>query len=169
MPIIHVLSPGSGLRSFTLSKPSVTFGRGADCDVSLPEESRLSRVHLRFEQRASGGWAAIDAGSSNGTTYMGQRIAHHVIADGDLLCVGQLQIQVRLTDQPPTLLGGQAAKTSDDALQAAAVTGRVSDDSAPLQLSGDQLQLTTQVMPPNRKQPRHKLARRMRPAPRRGR
>jgi hypothetical protein len=56
--------------------PVVTVGRGAQCDVVLPDDS-VSDVHARLEYD-TGGWRLTDLESTNGTTVEGVRLAPHI-------------------------------------------------------------------------------------------
>jgi hypothetical protein len=69
---------------------SMTVGRRAEADVSLPWDLEVSRLHAEFEWKA-GEWLLCDDGfSQNGTFVNGLRIhGRRRLADGDLVRVGQ--------------------------------------------------------------------------------
>lgn len=75
-----------------LLRDRVTFGR--DCDGFLLADSRASRRHAEF-LRVGGEVRVRDLGSSNGTTRNGQPItAETVLAEGDIVGIGQAEIVV---------------------------------------------------------------------------
>lgn len=57
------VEPAAGARS-------ITVGRSTENDVVI-DDATLSRIHMRLERGEGGRWAAIDLGSSNGTTVDG--------------------------------------------------------------------------------------------------
>ncbi len=91
-----------------LTSGELTVGRGADCDVRL-EEPSVSRRHARL--RIDGAAAEVeDLGSSNGTLLDGQRLqAPACLEAGQLLTLGNLQLQVEPADRPTTTGGTRAA------------------------------------------------------------
>jgi len=74
-------------------------GRGADCDLSLPECRQLSRRH--FELRREGdGFILSDLKSRNGTRVEGlsSPISRHILCDGDIIQAGDLMFVFLLAD-----------------------------------------------------------------------
>ena len=86
----------------------VTIGRSEDCDVSLPYDSQVSRVHARLicacddetlnegEVRRRTRLRLVDVGSRNGT-YLGQqrlRDESAPLKPGDLFRVGRTWLRV---------------------------------------------------------------------------
>jgi len=69
---------------------SVTLGRRAEADISLPWDLEVSRLHAELEWKA-GEWLLCDDGfSQNGTFVNGLRIhGRRRLADGDLVRIGQ--------------------------------------------------------------------------------
>ena len=69
---------------------SLTLGRRAEADISLPWDPEVSRLHAELECKA-GEWLICDDGfSQNGTFVNGLRIhGRRRLADGDLLRLGQ--------------------------------------------------------------------------------
>jgi predicted component of type VI protein secretion system len=67
----------------------VTIGRGPSCDVGLPWDSEVSRVHAELV-RIGDDWAVVDDGlSTNGTFVGGERIERRRrLRDGDELRCG---------------------------------------------------------------------------------
>ena len=78
---IHVLSGND---------PSVTVGRRAEADISVPWDGEMSRLHAELRLHA-GEWTVSDDGlSQNGTWVNGLRLAgRRRLADGDLLKIGR--------------------------------------------------------------------------------
>lgn len=76
-------------QAFSLQRTVVSIGRGADNDVSLPEQG-VSRHHARLE-RCPQGWLLTDLGSTNGTYVNGQRMREHeayLLRPGDGVSIG---------------------------------------------------------------------------------
>lgn len=74
------------------TKPLLTLGRGADCDMILPHES-VSRVHAVV--RCTGKEMVIEDRSTYGTYVNGERARSRAIAPGDTLRLGPYEIAVR--------------------------------------------------------------------------
>ncbi|RMF37877.1 MAG: FHA domain-containing protein [Chloroflexi bacterium] len=73
-----------------IDREAITIGRGADCDIILPER-QVSRHHARIERRNEG-YYLVDLGSKNGTYVNGEEVhAPYRLQDGDeiqiALCV----------------------------------------------------------------------------------
>ena len=66
-----------------------TIGRQEACDVALPEDPSVSRVHAVLD-RIGDEWTLVDDGSSrNGSFVNGQRVhGRQLLRDGDLIRVG---------------------------------------------------------------------------------
>jgi hypothetical protein len=83
---------------FTLTKDleRVTVGRGAACDVHLPLDPEVSRLHAELE-RLGDTWVLVDDGlSRNGTFANGERItARHRLAGGDVVRCGDTLLTFR--------------------------------------------------------------------------
>ncbi|MBN1967130.1 MAG: FHA domain-containing protein [Anaerolineae bacterium] len=45
----------------------LTLGRRDDCDIVLPYDTQISRLHARLRYRRDSGWVLEDNGSRNGT------------------------------------------------------------------------------------------------------
>ena len=78
---IHVLSG---------NLPSLTVGRSAEADISVPWDPEMSRLHAELKLHA-GEWTVSDDGlSQNGTWVNGLRLAgRRRLADGDLVKIGR--------------------------------------------------------------------------------
>jgi hypothetical protein len=76
----------------------VTIGRQEACDVALPEDPSVSRVHAVLD-RIGNEWTLVDDGSSrNGSFVNGQRVhGRQRLRDGDLVRVGDTLIAFRFT------------------------------------------------------------------------
>jgi transcriptional regulator of acetoin/glycerol metabolism len=105
-------------------------GRGAECHIRL-EHPSVSRDHAEL-QRQGPIVALRDLGSTNGTYLNGERTEHGVIADNDVLRIGDFVGIVRLSErvieaQPfselaPELWGGPSLRRVLETAEAAAET-----------------------------------------------
>jgi class 3 adenylate cyclase len=78
---------------------SVVVGRDLNCDLRL-DGRRVSRRHLRLDNRNDGIRVVADAGSHNGTFVNGNRITEQgvIIQEGDVVSVGEWEGRVELRD-----------------------------------------------------------------------
>jgi len=97
-----------------------TIGRQPACDIALPEDPSVSRVHAVLE-RIGEEWTLVDDGSSrNGSFVNGQRMhGRQLLRDGDVVRVGDTQLVFRAhrehaiaetlpaTAAPPPISGAQ--------------------------------------------------------------
>jgi hypothetical protein len=85
--VIHRLLPSSG---------PVAIGRREQCDVSLPWDDEVSRLHAELEQ-VGAAWTVIDDGlSRNGSFVNTDRLqGRRRLRDGDVLAVGRTSIVFR--------------------------------------------------------------------------
>ena len=87
MPKAKLLING-GEREISIGEGVTTVGRVADNDVSLADDSNVSRYHAEIETRGDDFWL-IELGSSNGTTVGGARVYDEKrLVDGDLIVLG---------------------------------------------------------------------------------
>src|ERR671922_523230 len=91
-PFLVYRAEDGAQRIFTLGadRTSVTVGRRAEADISIPWDPEMSRLHAELEIRA-GEWTICDDGfSQNGTWVNGLRLAgRRRLNDGDLVRVGR--------------------------------------------------------------------------------
>jgi len=74
----------------TLTRDPVVIGRLSSADIVL-SDSNVSRRHAEL-RRDDDGWAVVDLGSTNGTKVNGERVQHHLLADGDRLSFGTSEL-----------------------------------------------------------------------------
>lgn len=76
---------------------NLTVGRSEDCDVALPWDEQVSRVHAELVQVGGLDWALSDGGlSRNGTFINGQRIVERRrLTDGDTMRFGHTAVLFR--------------------------------------------------------------------------
>jgi hypothetical protein len=79
-----------------LAGDAVTVGRAADCDVGLPWDREVSRLHAQLEP-AGLHWVLVDDGlSRNGSFVNGERVSgRRLLRDGDRLCFGETPVFYR--------------------------------------------------------------------------
>jgi hypothetical protein len=70
----------------------VVVGRSKRCDVVLADPS-VSGHHLQIRCATRGGWFAIDLGSTNGTWFLGRRVARTAVEPGDQLMLGHAVVR----------------------------------------------------------------------------
>jgi DNA-binding winged helix-turn-helix (wHTH) protein len=87
-----------GERRVTVLQGTSTLGRGADCDIVIPDQS-VSRLHARLH--VTGNVAEIeDVHSKNGTRVQGERIAERVVlAPNLILTFGNVPAVFRQVDR----------------------------------------------------------------------
>jgi pSer/pThr/pTyr-binding forkhead associated (FHA) protein len=100
IPQLVIIQPGHASREFRLETEIVTMGRALDNDISLPDDSNISRYHAEIEKRGDSYWL-IDLGSSNGSTINDGPIElERPLEDGDLICLGgSTIIEFHVSDQ----------------------------------------------------------------------
>jgi pSer/pThr/pTyr-binding forkhead associated (FHA) protein len=90
-------------RIFVLDGASslVHIGRGPACEIALPWDTEVSRVHGILE-RAGGHWTLVDDGlSRNGSFVNGHRVRGRTrLADGDELAVGRTRLLFTSAQEP---------------------------------------------------------------------
>ena len=92
VPILVVQEGSLAGRRWSIDQPSITIGRGEECDIVLPDR-QVSRMHARVS-REDDGFYAEDLGSKNGTYVNGMPVKEKVkLQDGDEL---QVALSVRM-------------------------------------------------------------------------
>jgi serine phosphatase RsbU (regulator of sigma subunit) len=98
MKEIQILSPDGNSRIFALEGESVSLGRSVSAQISFPDDTGLSRLHLVIERDTDGVWALRDLGSRNGTTLNGAKVIDRtLLKSGDRIAAGHL---VLIYDNP---------------------------------------------------------------------
>ncbi|WP_299756644.1 FHA domain-containing protein [uncultured Chloroflexus sp.] len=109
--VLHISEP-SVERDVVLGAQPVTLGRAPDNDLVL--QSRfVSARHARIEPDGQG-HRIVDVGSRNGLLFAGQRVTERVLADGDVIRIGD-----PATGNFVSLTYRNAALATADALRAA--------------------------------------------------
>jgi hypothetical protein len=78
---------GQPPKRFPLREESISMGRDAVNDIQI-DDAWVSRVHMRFVRQRSGGYQALDMGSTNGTFIGDDRIDMLELKAGDILKIG---------------------------------------------------------------------------------
>jgi len=81
-----LLIPVDGGPAFRLEKPIVLIGRHEDCDLSLPDQVKISRRHCCLA-RVNDRYVIRDLGSMNGLRVNGRRVTEAELMPGDELAV----------------------------------------------------------------------------------
>lgn len=103
---------GSHRRTVTVDSDVVRVGRDASCEVALPADGTVSRLHA--ELTATGdGWQIADCGSRNGTFVNGRRLsAPHALSETDRILIGDYVLVLRTSDeQAETVAAADAGAT----------------------------------------------------------
>lgn len=103
--LIAVAGPLRGRRweIKALSGPGFVMGRSGDCNLSIGGEI-ATRQHATITMD-SGHWRIHDMNSANGTYLNGQRISSAALGDGDVVTIGDSQLQFRLRAGLPLAAG----------------------------------------------------------------
>ena len=96
-----ILGANSG-QIYQLSKPRIILGRGAGCDIQLPD-SEVSRRHAMLEIRDEKA-TVTDLGSTNGTYVEGMRVDSTCIASHQEFSLGTTTLMFIVTETHDTLL-----------------------------------------------------------------
>jgi predicted component of type VI protein secretion system len=100
-------------------RESLTIGRGSACDVQLPWDERVSRVHAGLDL-VGDDWALVDDGlSRNGTFLNGERLnGRRRLRDGDTFVLGSTSFRFRDTSRGST----QMTKVGEQLLTSASLS-----------------------------------------------
>jgi predicted component of type VI protein secretion system len=105
-PVLVYRDDTGAQRFFALQgQSSLTLGRGSGCDVRLPWDERVSRVHAGLELVGSD-WTLVDDGlSRNGTYLNGDRLhGRRRLRDGDTFVLGSTSFRFRGASRATTQL-----------------------------------------------------------------
>lgn len=92
MPFVEAKTP-KGLKRLELDTTDpLTVGRLPENTVHVDDDERLSRRHCILEQSGEG-WRIRDLGSRNGTKLNGQRVAESMLANGDVVTAGSVELR----------------------------------------------------------------------------
>jgi hypothetical protein len=87
---------GDDRRDIVLGSEPLAIGRDPQNDITL-DDRRVSRKHAEIRLRL-GRYTLYDLQSTNGTYVNGRRVAEVVLADGDRLSIGGVELQFRATE-----------------------------------------------------------------------
>ncbi|MBV8762552.1 MAG: FHA domain-containing protein, partial [Deltaproteobacteria bacterium] len=90
------------LREETLGQQVIKIGKVSSAHLRLEDES-ISRMHAIIE-RQGGEVSLIDLGSTRGTFVNGQRINKAMLANGDVITLGDLRIEVAMAAAAPVVV-----------------------------------------------------------------
>jgi pSer/pThr/pTyr-binding forkhead associated (FHA) protein len=137
MPItVLVRSPAGGEVRLTFDgTQSVVLGRGASCDVRLPDPS-VSHRHASLRAQGTD-FVVLDEGSTNGTFVGGIRVAprtSRIVRSGDMARLGRVWIELLLDQSPVTRDVGAATRDMALALVSQALAAVGVDPTATLRV-----------------------------------
>lgn len=90
---------GEGLKSgYPLNKSHVVIGRDVNCDVMVNHHS-VSRRHAEIVRLAEG-YLFRDIGGKNGCFVNGQRVQEYLLQEGDVVAVGDIQLNFEAPRRP---------------------------------------------------------------------
>ena len=104
----HPVPPGAWIRvlqgfyeglELAIDRAWWVIGRGRAADAVLAEPT-ISRAHAAIGFQPGEGFFVQDLGSTNGTLLNGTRTQRGVLADGDEIRMGRLQLRVGLPGTP---------------------------------------------------------------------
>lgn len=101
---VVVAGPDAG-REFPLARGSAYIGRERGCDVLLTDQS-VSRRHARLVVAET--VEIVDLGSANGVTVGGEQVSRVVVKPGDVLQIGDTELEIRVHDHAGAVVGGEA-------------------------------------------------------------
>jgi serine phosphatase RsbU (regulator of sigma subunit) len=117
MASLVIYTPDGKKHTVILQAALITLGRSRDADLSYPDDSGLSRLHLQFK-KSGDGYLIQDLNSKNGTSVNGQRLeaARPLVANDKISCghlavvydAGRSAPQIEFVE-PSTASGSEAA------------------------------------------------------------
>ena len=87
--------------TWTPGRGATPIGREVQGGICLSRDRRASRLHATVHRGVTGTLRVVDEGSRNGTMVNGRRVEDALLADGDLLSLGDSHLVVRA--MPPGL------------------------------------------------------------------
>jgi pSer/pThr/pTyr-binding forkhead associated (FHA) protein len=134
MPKVTLTINGEG--NYETNHPLITIGRTSDNNVSIPEDTNISRYHARIEQRADGFWF-IDQGSSNGSSVNGTPVEDEILLEsGDTILLGGSSSILFETDEVKEEDEEESSSSSGFSSGEAATESDVKKTSSMMLLSG---------------------------------
>jgi len=109
VPVTLVVHPevaaegAQALEPITFDAPRIVLGRGASCDVRLPDSS-VSGRHASIRARDAG-YVIVDEGSTNGTRLNGEKLsaqAPRSLKTGDEIVLGRVKLTVKIGAARPS-------------------------------------------------------------------
>jgi pSer/pThr/pTyr-binding forkhead associated (FHA) protein len=123
-----VASGKSAGRSITIKHGKLLIGRAEECDIR-PLGEEVSRRHCAMVEEA-GALTVEDLKSRNGTYVNGVRIpAKVIVADGDIVRVGPLELKVSLVSPVPTAAAPDANAAVQPGKSASSTAGSMDEVS----------------------------------------
>ncbi len=108
--VLRVQIPGEATRLVVLDTVDLNIGRAPENDLPI-DDPEISRRHARFV-RSAGHCEVQDMGTSNGTHVNGSRVDDAILASGDVVKLGDVEIVYAETTRPPASLGSKVVYAS---------------------------------------------------------
>src|SRR5262245_35906006 len=93
--MIATLVPKAGGNPVVLDRPIILIGRGADCEISLPNSVKVSRRHC-FIAQCGEQYRLRDLGSTNGVRVNNKRVTEEEIRPGDEIAIADAVFTFRI-------------------------------------------------------------------------
>jgi DNA-binding NtrC family response regulator len=84
---------------YTPGRGATKIGRQVALGISLPRDRRASRLHATLHAGPTGTLRIVDEASRNGTLVNGARVPEALLADGDVIAIGDSCLVVRAVPQ----------------------------------------------------------------------
>jgi len=91
MPKLVVIEKDKVVCEWLIEEAETIIGRDSDCDVTFDNPS-VSRRHARVTGMYDG-FLIEDLGSTNGVVLNGHRVSKHMLADGDSVFIGAIELK----------------------------------------------------------------------------
>ncbi len=124
-PQFKLLSSEEKGRIISLSENEYTVGRSDECSAHIPNDA-VSSNHCRLQKNEFGDYVITDLNSTNGTVVNGRKVQNALLANGDIIRLGTVEILYESPNKPDNTETVNKTKVGID-LRTTAGTSTVSD------------------------------------------